>query len=186
LLQREELRKARAAARVAEKVPPPRPGETYQSPFMWYNASDEHFEVSPDAGETTCTVFCNESLRWVVSSRQRYKRLALHGTEYPDLIAAIYAADRTIAAEHENTALIERDAAWTRAPATEKQLAALARFGATDEADLTKGEAARRLNEFFSRSRHEQRNALPIQRDLELCHFEAYFNLTYPLFLLHV
>jgi superfamily II DNA or RNA helicase len=162
LLQREDLRKARVAARVAEKVPPPRLGETYQSPFMWYSASDEHFEVSPDAGETTYTVFCNESLRWVVSSRQRYKRLVLHGTEYPDLLAAIYAADRTIATEHENTALIERDAAWTREPATEKQLAALARFGAPDEADLTKGEAARRLNEFFARSRYEQRNALPV------------------------
>jgi hypothetical protein len=58
----------------------------------------------------------------------------------------VQAADQYIADEHRNTAIIQRDAPWTKDPATPKQIALLTKFGEPISPDMTKGEAAQRIS----------------------------------------
>lgn len=97
------------------------------SPFMWCPVSTRRFEVTPDAGETTYLVYRTgeaEDAPWGTAVRHSGGHRAL-GEVFPSAAAAISAADRHIAQRHRGTKLIDREAAWTRDPASEKQLATL-------------------------------------------------------------
>jgi superfamily II DNA or RNA helicase len=143
-------RKQRAEAK-APQLP------VYRSPFMWYPAGGivGRYEVSPDAGETTYSIWrtCEDNV-WCAAVSVKYGDIEILG-EYPDAATALHATDQRIIATHENTIIIERNAAWTRAPASPKQLAALAQYGPLPQHGLTKGEAALRLNTLFAQDRNK-------------------------------
>jgi superfamily II DNA or RNA helicase len=122
----------------------------YESPFMWYVVSDE-IKVSPNAGETTYAIAPSpDANTYTVAIRTRGEPERILG-KYDDVNAATRAADRDITDCYHNLTLIRKTARWTQAPASDKQLATLLKCGIRIDGQITKGEAAMRLNSAFSK-----------------------------------
>jgi len=125
----------------------------HESPFMWY-AVGNGIEISPNQGETTYTIApLPDATAYAVTIRTGRQPRRMLGT-YADMNAATRAADRDITSSYANTVLISKRARWTQQPASEKQIAVLAKFGVTVDGNLTKGGAAVRLNSLFAQKQH--------------------------------
>jgi hypothetical protein len=123
------------------------------SPLMWAKIGDERYSIRPESG-FTYDIACNALGEYVVTWIEENKAHAL-----PDKAAAFRAADRLIARKHpERVVLFDTQARWRGTPASEKQIALLTKFrrGQPLPANLSKGEAARMLDTFFSRSRRRK------------------------------
>lgn len=150
LLRRKEERAAKMAVF-------DRSGE-YLSPYAWYRISDRLFEISPDGGETAYNIHridrAKENPEWSISVRLKALRTIERMEDaYPTFQIALQAADALIKDRHKDYRLIDRNAFWMRAPATEKQINLLSQYLEEVPERLTKGEAAIRLNAIFARKK---------------------------------
>jgi hypothetical protein len=128
-------------------------GGGYVSPYMWYSINEKVIQISPNMGETTYNIFEGTDNLWGILSRGKDGVATHHGNDYPSRYVAMQEADRIIAAKHQNTLYIERNARWTNAPASEKQLAILAKYVKQISPEMTKGEAATRISAIFARKK---------------------------------
>jgi ATP-dependent helicase IRC3 len=131
-----------------------RKSQVYASRFLWYRVGDYHFEITPDKGATYYKAVCDVEKPgepWHIAMREGSGPWQFAQKQYFNTAEAIEAADRCIARTHRNTAIIERNAPWTREPATPKQISALRKFREIVPQDISKGEASLRLNALFAR-----------------------------------
>lgn len=121
------------------------------SHFAWVKITETRYQLG--LGEETLEARRDLLGAWRVTIR-RAGQEPLGGREaFASLREAVRAADRFIVERRpEARALVDRRAKWRDAPATEKQLARLARFRIYRK-DLTKGEAKALLDRLFSRRR---------------------------------